>query len=189
MCQGRLGPIGEPQLSFAIDTQRRVNFASMQGVTRLDEITLFNGKLTFLIPHEWQEIVEGEDLYCYGQPGASLGWLRVSLNTTMASQETSAETLNKIVEGKNAARNERTGNCVWTRERNTKEDGVPIHLFYWFVVNVAGSSLVREAIFSYTVLEDRKNEEETQSLVELIAQIAGLARFNSEAAPSGNTAP
>lgn len=97
----------------------------MKAGMRLDEITAFNGKLSFFIPHEWREIDDGDGIYCYGEPGASSGWLRVSLITIPANQETAAERLNKIVEGKNTLRNERTGNLVWTHQRNTKEDGVP----------------------------------------------------------------
>lgn len=113
----------------------------------------------------------------------------MSLITIPANQETAAERLNKIVEGKNTLRNERTGNLVWTHQQNTKEDGVPIHLYYWFAVNVVGPNLIREAIFSYTALKHPKDEEETRSMVELIAQIAGLARFNSDVSSPGNTAP
>jgi hypothetical protein len=54
----------------------------MSDVRRLDEVSIFNDKLTFLIPHEWIEVESGEDgTYLYQVPDVRSGWFRVSLVT------------------------------------------------------------------------------------------------------------
>ena len=54
----------------------------MSNTRRLDEVSIFNDKLTFLIPHEWIEVESGEDgSYLYQVADAQSGWFRVSLIT------------------------------------------------------------------------------------------------------------
>jgi hypothetical protein len=49
----------------------------------LDEVSVFGGKLRFLIPHNWEEMeVERDNVYLYSQPETDSGWFRVSLNTS-----------------------------------------------------------------------------------------------------------
>lgn len=118
-------------------------------------------------------------MYC--QPAAESGWFRVSLNTAKAAQ-TPAEELRKLVRRTNATHDEQNGNWVWTRERDSEEGGVKIHLYYWFVANIVEPDLLREAIFSYTVLSDRINDAETKKMLHLIGQIVRRAKFHPEVA-------
>lgn len=55
-------------------------------ITRLDRVSIFGDKLSFLIPHEWVEDTdEAEDVYLYHAPGTDSGWLRLSLITAKNS--------------------------------------------------------------------------------------------------------
>lgn len=61
----------------------------------------------------------------------------MSLNTTTAVAATPAEKLKGIFENReNVCRDEQTGNLVHSYERNSEENGVKIHLYYWIVANV-----------------------------------------------------
>jgi len=154
---------------------------------RLDEVTVYGGKLSFLIPHEWEEL-EGEDEPLFSYPGADSGWLRVSLITIKAHEETPTQRLKQLFDGKeNVIQDEQTGNWISTRERDTEEAGNKIHLYYWFVANIVEPDLVREAVFSYTVLADRVNDPETKKMVDLIAQVVGLANFDPKVSDSTDT--
>ena len=52
-------------------------------IGRLDAVSIFEDKLTFLIPHEWVEVESNEnDVYEYQLPNATSGFFRVSLITT-----------------------------------------------------------------------------------------------------------
>src|SRR5215469_7813672 len=62
----------------------RVQLTTCERMTieRLDAVSIFNDKLTFLIPHEWIEVESDEnDVYQYQLPDAISGFFRVSLIT------------------------------------------------------------------------------------------------------------
>ena len=154
----------------------------MKDETSLDEVSVFGGKLSFLIPHDWEETeTEQSNVYLYSQPKTDSGWFRVSLNTSTgtAVSDPPAERLKRIFEKReNVSRDERTGNLVHAYERDSEEDGVQIHLYYWIVANVVEPNLVREAVFSYTVLHERINDEDTVRIVGLLRQLVSQAYFN-----------
>ena len=161
----------------------------MEETTRLDEVTVFDGKVRFLVPHDWEETAE-DSLYLYSQPGADSGWFRVSLNTVKAVGETPTEMLKRIFEGReNVNRHEQIGNWVSTYVRDTAEGGVKIRLYYWIVANVVEPNLVREAVFSFAVLSERTNDEETRQMLGLLGQIVSRANFDSEVPCSPGTSP
>jgi len=150
----------------------------------LDEVTVFGGKLSFLIPHNWEEMeTEQDNVYLYSQPGTDSGWFRVSLNTSTgtAVSDPPAERLKRVFDKReNVSRDEQTGNLIHGYERDSEEDGVKIRLYYWLVANVVEPNLVREAVFSYTVLHERINDEGTARMVGLLRQVVGRADFNPE---------
>jgi hypothetical protein len=151
---------------------------SMGEATRLDEVTIFGGKLSFLIPNDWEETVE-DDHYSYSRPGAKSGWFHVSLQSARVVGESPAQMLKRKFDGrKNVAHNEQTGNCVCTYERDSEEEGVKIHLYYWIVAHALEPDLLREAVFSYTVLSDRANDQQTIEMVALLGQIVDRANFS-----------
>jgi hypothetical protein len=154
--------------------------------TRLDEVTIFGGKLSFLIPHDWKEDEAVVDtFYLYSLPNAESGWFRVSLNTSKAVHQKPAESLKRIFEGReNVSRDEQSGNLVCAYERDAEEDSVKIHLYYWIVANVVEPDLVREAVFSYTVLSERINNEQTVAMLGLLRQIVSRANFSPEVSGS-----
>lgn len=150
----------------------------MEKEIRLDDVTVFGGKLNFLIPHEWEELDEDGNVYLYSRPQTDSGWFRVSLNTSTVVEGTPAEKLKKIFENReNVSRDDQTGNLLHSYERDTEEDGEKIHLYYWIVANVVEPNLVREAVFSYTILSERISDEETARTLKLLTQIVSRATF------------
>jgi len=103
----------------------------------------------------------------------------VSLNTSTVVEGTPTEKLKKLFENRESVwRDEQTGNLLHSYERDSEQDGVKIHLYYWIVANVVEPNLVREAVFSYTVLSEHLNDEETATTLRLLKQLVGQACFN-----------
>jgi hypothetical protein len=159
---------------------------NMSDPRRLDEVTIFNDKLTFLIPHEWIEAESGEDgTYLYQASDARSGWFRVSL-VTIDNVAKPAERLEEIFsDDKNVSANEATGNLIRRTEKNSEEHGVPLHIFYWFVGGCVPPHCVYKAVFSYTVLSDVLNNDDTQAEVRLLEQLVSEARFNPTVRTNG----
>ncbi len=153
------------------------NVARMNGQIRLDEVSVFGGKLRFLIPHEWVEEEEGDDTCLYHAPDAKSGWLRVSL-ITVKNVETPAQRLREVFGKSETVRvNETTGNLVELSEKDSEEDGVPIHIYYWKVANAVPPDLIREAVFSFTILATLVDDDETRRSVELVGELVSQAEF------------
>ena len=149
-------------------------------ISRLDAVSIFNDKLSFLIPHEWIEVESDEnDVYEYQLPNATSGFFRVSLITANGP----AEKLRHLFENKhgNVEVNPVTGNFVARSEKATTQDGTRIHIYYWFVAGCLGANLIREAVFSYTVLADLVDKSDNQSDIEIIGKLVADARFDSPA--------
>ena len=154
----------------------------MSDTRRLDEVSIFNGKMTFLIPHEWVEVESGEDgTYLYQVADARSGWFRVSL-ITQNDVVSPAERLEELFsQHTTLVEKKATGNLTRRSEKETVEDGERLHIYYWFVGGCVPPKKVCEAVFSYTILADLINNEETQSEVTLLGQLAAEARFNPSA--------
>ena len=152
----------------------------MSDVRRLDAVSVFNAKLTFLIPHEWIQVEEADEgTHLYQAPDAQSGWFRVSL-ITKNDVVCPAEQLRELFsEYANVEVNERTGNLIRRSEKDTIQEGVRLHIHYWFVGGCVLPNIVREAVFSYTVLADVANNEETQSEVKFLGQLVREARFGA----------
>jgi hypothetical protein len=119
----------------------------MEKPIRLDEVSIFGDKVSFLIPHEW---VEGEDegnAYLYHAPETDSGWLRVSLITVNTDEPT--ERLQQLfADSDDLTISEKNGNYVDRSEKRSHEDGNDIHIYYWKVANVVLPDCVLEAVFS-----------------------------------------
>jgi hypothetical protein len=149
----------------------------MDNITRLDRVSIYDDKLSFLVPHDWVEAFD-DDHYLYHNPETEYGWLRVTLLTVRTDNESPAERLKKIFDNKeNIIVEHQTGNLVSASEKDSEEHGDRIHQYYWMVANVVPPDLVLEAVFSYTVLLDRINEEDTKQLVKLVGQLVSQADF------------
>jgi hypothetical protein len=150
----------------------------MEKITRLDRVSIFGGKLSFLIPHEWIEEDEGDN-YLYHEPETNSGWLRVTLITFRNAEEEPAQRLKRHFEGQDNVNVEKeTGNVVRFSEKDSEEKGVLIHNYNWMVANVVLPDLVCEAVFSYTVLLDRVNAEKTRAVVRLVGDLVSQADFS-----------
>jgi len=145
-------------------------------INRLDRVSIFNDKLTFLIPHEWIEVESDEDgTYQYQLPNAMSGFFRVSLITARGPIEelrNSLEERNDIVE-----LNPATGNFVSRSEEVTTQDGKSIHIYYWFVAGAVATGINREAVFSYTVDDDLTDDTHTHEDLKIIGKLACDAYF------------
>jgi hypothetical protein len=148
---------------------------------RLDRVTIFNGKISFLIPHEWEQFDEGDD-YLYRVPNATSGWFRVSLITlNPKGSETQFDCLEGLFAGRdNVTEDEQTGNRIYAFEKDSEEAGHKIHQYKWLVANAASPGAVREAVFSYTVLQEFQVSDETASMVELLRQVVSGTDFCPE---------
>ena len=150
----------------------------MDYANRLDRVTIFGGKLSFLIPQGWVERLSEGDHYLYSLPEADSGWLRVSLITSRATIEVPLHHLKRLFAGEETVCvDEQTGNSVITFEKETEEEGVALHLYYWKVANVVQPDLFCEGVFSYTVLLDWKDDEETKRMVSLVGDLVSRADF------------
>jgi len=147
---------------------------------RLDEVSIFNERLTFLIPHEWIEAESGDEgAYLYEVPEARSGWFRVSLVTKKGIADPAERLRELFRDYGNVETNEATGNMVRRSEKETVENGDKLHIYYWFVGGCVPPDMVCEAVFSYTVLAELLNNDETQSEVKLLDQLVGRARFEA----------
>jgi hypothetical protein len=144
-------------------------------------VFVFGDKLSFLVPRVWVETDDGDD-YLYHRPETDSGWLRVSLLTVATDDEIPSERLKRLFDSReNVTIEEKTGNLVSIYEKDSDENGVRIHLYYWKVANVVLPDLIREAIFSYTILLDHIDQEDTKRAVSLIGQLISKAVFSSPA--------
>jgi len=149
-------------------------------IKRLDAVSIFNDKLTFLIPHEWIEVESDEnDVYQYQLPDATSGFFRVSLITGNGPAEKLRKSFQK--EHGNVEVNPTTGNFIARSEKASTQDGTRIHIYYWFVGGSVAPNVIREAVFSYTVLADLGDDSETESDVKTIGQLVAGARFDRPA--------
>ncbi len=146
---------------------------------RLDEVSIFNERLTFLIPHEWIEGDSGDDgTYLYQLPDACSGWFRVSLVTTKGISDPAKQLRKLFGDDSNVEQSEEMGNLLRRSEKDTVEDGDKLHIYYWFVGGCVLPDMVWEAVFSYTVLKELLHSGETQSEVTLLDELVRKARFN-----------
>ncbi|HLW53016.1 MAG TPA: hypothetical protein VKW06_09235 [Candidatus Angelobacter sp.] len=152
----------------------------MTGIRRLDEVSIFNGKLSFLIPHEWIEAESGDsEAYLYQAPDGHSGWLRVSLITTKGVPDPGERIMKLFSDFENVTRDEITGNLTHRSEKDTVEDGDRLHIYYWFVGGVVLPDIAYEAVFSYTVLADNATETTTKSEIQVLDQLVSKARFHA----------
>jgi len=151
---------------------------------RLDRVFAFRNQISFLIPHDWVEADASDDFYLYHAPQTESGWLRVSLTTLALTGETPSERLQRLQdkwledEGVRVFHEEETRNLLKKWEKDTVEDGEPIHLFYWSVANKVEPDSVLVALFSYTVLSDRMNELGTIDTVNLVEELVSMTLFS-----------
>ena len=148
---------------------------------RLDRVFTFGDQLSFLIPHEWIEDEEKGDHYIYHAPNADSGWLRVSLLTLKspgrASKERVREFLAKRARKRQADLYEVGDNVIVAWVESSEEEGTPIYNYWWAVGPNVDPNLSHEALFSYTILRERRDDVTTQETLDLLAELVAGARF------------
>jgi len=145
---------------------------------RLDEVGIFGKKVRFLIPHEW---VEGEDesnTYLYHAPETDSGWLRVSLITTKTN-EPDKQVRCLFSDSDTIFTSEKQGNVVKQSEKSSVQEGTQIYIYNWQVANVVLPSRIFQAVFSYTILAERREEKQTQETVALLGKLVSEAIFSN----------
>jgi hypothetical protein len=134
-----------------------------------------------LIPHAWIEGEEEPDHYLYHLPNADSGWFRASLITlkgpARAPKERLRELLVERAQKEKGNLYEVGDNIVVAWERLSEETGIPICNYWWAVSHSHGPNLAHEALFSYTVLHERREDPETQETVGLLAKLVADATF------------
>jgi hypothetical protein len=150
----------------------------MREVSRLDQVFTFGDKLSFLIPHEWIEGESGhEGTYLYHYPDADSGWLRVTLLTSKGSGDRAERVEEPFRKKKDFWVDEKTGNLVNSYEKDIEQDGDLLHIYYWLVGNFVPPDLVHEAVFSYTILREKANDEENQAMINVLSRVLPRADF------------
>jgi hypothetical protein len=148
-------------------------------ISRLDRVSIFGDKLSFLIPHEWvEDHDESQDVYLYHAPRTDSGWLRVSLITAKNSSAKARDLLAERARQRNGKLRQLGPNSVATWEKPSQEDGVAIYQYWWAVLQSLGPELIREALFSYTVRADHRGNAETQDAVSLLSDLFCNAEFS-----------
>ncbi len=156
----------------------------MAETIRLDRVFAFRNQISFLIPHDWVEGDASEDFYLYHAPDTESGWLRVSLTTLALTKETPSERLQRLQdkwledEGVGVFHEEEKGNLLKKWEKDSVENGEPIHLYYWSVANKVEPDSVLVALFSYAILSDRMNEPDTIGTVNLVEELVSMTQFS-----------
>ena len=147
--------------------------------TRLDRVFIFGDQLSFLIPHEWAEADEEGDSYLYHAQNAHSGWFRASLISIKrgCSLEELRSLLDERAQKESGQLYEVGDNVVVAWKEDSEEDSDPITHFWWAVGHYHGPKLSHEALFSYTVLLERKAAPETSRTVELLGELVGQAKF------------
>jgi hypothetical protein len=147
---------------------------------QLDRVFTYGDQLSFLIPHEWIEAEEESDHYLYHAPNADSGWFRVSL-LTLKSGNASRERLYKLLaeraDKEHGQIYESASNIVVAWEQLSKEDGVAICNYWWAVGHSHSPNLGHEALFSYTILQERRAASETEETLKLLGELVADARF------------
>jgi len=150
--------------------------SEMNDQLRLDEVSVFGGKLRFLIPHDWVEAESEADHYLYHLPETKSGWMRVSLITLTTN--TPREHLPKLFsERESFFISEKMRNMVEVSDKASEEQATPIHIYYWKVGNTVLPDRVYEAVFSYTIRAETMHDQATQEMVELIENLVSEAVF------------
>jgi len=147
---------------------------------RLDRVFIFRDQLSFLIPHEWIESEEDGENYLYHTPGATSGWLRVSL-ISIKPAAPSKEELEKLL----AERAEKEGgvlyrageNIIAAWEQPSEEHEIPIINYWWAVGYCHGPHLSHEAMFSYTILQEKRDDFETKEMLTLLLELIAATQF------------
>ena len=150
-------------------------------ISRLDRVSVFGDKLSFLIPHEWVEDPDEGDDYLYHAPDTDSGWLRVSLITAKNSSAKARDLLAERARQESGKLYQLGQNLIATWERSSQEDGVPIYQYWWAVLRSLGPDHSREALFSYTILADRRNHAETRDTVSALSDLICAAEFSNPA--------
>jgi hypothetical protein len=65
-----------------------------------------------------------------------------------------------------------------TWENPSEEDGVPIYHYWWAVGHSHRPQPSREALFTYTILGDRREQAETKPTVALLSDLISKAEFH-----------
>ena len=146
---------------------------------RLDRVFTFEDQLSFLIPHDWVEADEEGGNYLYHAPNTDSGWLRASLISIKRGcpEAELRSLLNERAQQENGRLYDRDDNIVVAWQKNSEEDGDPIVNFWWGVGHYHGPTLCHEALFSFTVLAERKEHPETVETVALLGELVAQARF------------
>ena len=146
---------------------------------RLDRVFTFGDQLSFLIPHDWEDLDEAGDHYCYADPDRA--WLRVSLITSTGSGKGSEAEISRT-ELQNAEKNGRMlykigQNLVTSWKEYSEREGEAVTNHNWTVVRGISDDVRKAAIFTYTVPASRPKTRRNEALTEFIGELVSQSKF------------
>ena len=145
---------------------------------RLDAVSIFNDKLSFLVPHEWGESYSEDDgTYLYCTEDATSGWFRVSLLSAHGEGDAWKQLEKQFAEYAEVRINDRTRNLIARWERDSVEDGESIRIYYWKVGGIVELGTIRTAIFSFTARHGLADTPEVQEEIMLLDKLISRAEF------------
>jgi len=86
--------------------------------------------------------------------------------------------IRRVPGSENVYISEEQGNRVEPSEKSSQQDGQDIHIYYCKVANVMPNRVL-EAVFSYTILAERRELREVQDEVELLGRLVSEAIFSN----------
>ena len=149
------------------------------------------GVVSFRIPALWREEysdIEGGMFYEDRPDSGTLRLTIITMATPKQSEPASAtDVLQIVVSGlkkkknvQSTTRGLRDGNALLKYEEAASEQGRRLKIFYWVVANPLPPNHARVATFSYTILEEQRNEMQVQHDLEMLETEIEAATFSPE---------
>ncbi|NLD37865.1 MAG: hypothetical protein GX654_13440 [Desulfatiglans sp.] len=139
----------------------------------LKEINYRGGVVKFNIPSNWVEEYEETGGGTFYEDAPNTGTLRLNIITMQAPSGAkgnlpfSALSSIPVIENKNIEMLA-NGNAFAYSVSRSEEDGEKITLYWWYLANQVGSSHIRLANFSYTILTSKEDDQKTKEEIKLL---------------------
>lgn len=150
------------------------------------------GVVTFRIPSQWREEYSDIDGGTFYEDRADAGTLRLRITTMKTAKELHSASakdilaivLNELhrvsVEG--SIKGRKDGNAVLKYEVAALEMGKRLTIFYWVIANPLPPHHARVTTFSYTILDERRDQRSVLRDLEMLEAEIESATFSPELA-------
>jgi hypothetical protein len=157
---------------------------------KLKKISYRGGVVEFSIPANWKEEYEQDGGGMFYEQSTDSGTLRLNVITAKAPSPINDKSASDTLKGLKAAKSREVvllpnGNALLHFSEPAIEAGHKLHMLYWIVANPVGTSHVRVATFSYTLLEGQQNQARFTKEIALIDSEVRKATFAKELGQTG----